>query len=138
MADEYCLKYERVGEHHSRDALNDSGDVIAAKRFVTGGENGISYPAANTNPSYGLVRLGGADGKMCNVLLAGTGVATAGSGGVAANVRLTFDTSGKVVTWNPATGVNATVCAYSLHAASADADVEVEIVPPPGNLAQGA
>jgi hypothetical protein len=139
MANEYCLPYERPPEHHLRDALNNSGAAIAAKRFVKGNENGILYPAANTDVVYGLVRMGADDGKMCNVQLAGTGVATAGSGGVTANVRLTVEAAtGKVVPWAPAAGVNATIVGISTNAASADGDVFVELVGGPGVIAQGA
>lgn len=139
MANEYCLPYERPPEHHLRDALNSTGSDIAAKRFVKGNENSILYPTAKTDVVYGLVRIGAATGQMCNVQLAGTGVATAGSGGVAANVRLTVEANtGKVVAWAPTAGANEVVVGISTNAASADGDVIVELTGGPGVIAQGA
>lgn len=128
MADEYCLSYERPADHHLRDALNSTGSAIAAKRFVKGTEASILYPTAITDPIYGLVRLGSATGLMCNVMLSGQGIATAGAAGVTAGSRLMIEANtGKVVDWTVAAGANATIVGTAVNTAVADGDVKVEV-----------
>lgn len=138
MAGEFCLPYERPGDHHLRDALNSSGAAIVAKRFVKGSEAGILYPTAVADAIYGLVRLGAADGLMCNVQLGGQGIATAGAAGVTAGSRLTIEANtGKVVDWAPAAGVNAAIVGKAITTAAADGDCMMELLGP-GAIGQGA
>src|SRR5678816_3073510 len=78
---------------------NGTGSDIAEKLFVTGYNDAISLPAANTDPILGVTMAGGAkNGKYGSVMTRGLAIITC-AGSVTKGTRVMSDTAGKAVTW---------------------------------------
>jgi hypothetical protein len=135
------IKYELTELPEAlRDGLNASGGAIATKRFVTGHQDSISLPAANTDAVFGVLRGQGlaapntniANNVRASVMIRGKAILTAGVGGISAGQRVMPEAAtGKGIAWTSGKSVGGVAQTDAV----ADADFEIELTGP-GSTAQ--
>jgi hypothetical protein len=104
------------------DAYNGSGSDIPAGRFVTGTEDAITLPAADTDPIYGVTQNVIKNGQRGAVITLGKAIVTAGVGGTTAGARVKPEAAtGKAIVWGSAKSIGG----IARSTVAADASVEV-------------
>lgn len=119
------------------EGANGTGATIPAFRAVKGAPAGILLPTAITDGCWGITTADVPDQTRGDVQYAGVAIYQAGTGGVTAGDRLVPEANtGKLITWAPGAGVNASI--MGIAHLTTPADGFGEILLGVGAIGQGA